>query len=73
MPDITVRTVDSEGFDAVIEKHRGNVVLVEEALADHPQADVDALLLAVYGRALPPGTGDAARMSLQALMDYVRG
>jgi len=28
--------------------------------------------MVVYGGTLPPGTGEAARMSLQALIDHVR-
>jgi len=64
---------DVAGTLARYEAHRrARIRQVEEALADRPDADVDALLSAVYGRALPPGTGEAARMSLQALVDHVR-
>jgi glyoxylase-like metal-dependent hydrolase (beta-lactamase superfamily II) len=51
---------------------RERIRQVEEALAAHPDADVDELFVAVYGRATPPGTGEAARMSLRALVEYVR-
>jgi glyoxylase-like metal-dependent hydrolase (beta-lactamase superfamily II) len=51
---------------------RARIRQVEEALESHPEADVDELLTVVYGGTLPPGTGEAARMSLQALVDHVR-
>lgn len=51
---------------------RARIEQVEAALAARPTADADEMLVTVYGRALPPGVQDAARMSLQALMDYVR-
>ncbi|HSG07920.1 MAG TPA: MBL fold metallo-hydrolase [Longimicrobiales bacterium] len=51
---------------------RARIRQVETALAGRPDADVEELLEVVYGRVLPPGTGQAARMSLQALMDHVR-
>jgi len=52
---------------------RARIAQVREALAARPTADADEVLDMVYGRALPQGIQDAARMSLQALMDYVRG
>ena len=65
-----------EDVPAVVARYeahrRDRIAQVEEALAQRPDADVEELLQMVYGRALPPGTGQAARMSLQALMDYVR-
>jgi hydroxyacylglutathione hydrolase len=55
------------------EAHRRTRILqVREALKHHPEADVEEVLALVYGGVLPPGTGQAARMSLQALMEYVR-
>lgn len=64
---------DVEGVLHRYESHRRTrIAQVEDALAQRPDADVDELLEMVYGKALPPGTGQAARMSLQALMDYVR-
>ena len=51
---------------------RARIRQVEEALESHPEADIDELRMVVYGGTLPPGTGEAARMSLQALIDHVR-
>jgi hypothetical protein len=59
---------------ALYESHRrARIRQVEEAMADHPDAGVEELLTVVYGKALLPGARDAARMSLQALVDHVRG
>ena len=52
---------------------RERIRQVAAALAERPDADVEELLRLVYGRALPSAAHEAARMSLQALMDYVRG
>ena len=65
---------DVPGTLARYEAHRrARIRQVEEALADRPRAAVEELLPVVYGGTLPPGTREAARLSLQALMDHVRG
>jgi glyoxylase-like metal-dependent hydrolase (beta-lactamase superfamily II) len=45
---------------------------VEEALRDHPGASGDDLVARVYGTALPSAVHTAARMSLEAMNDYLR-
>jgi hypothetical protein len=46
---------------------------VEHALIGHEDGTVEELFNIVYGGALPPGVDEAARRSLAALMEYVRG
>jgi len=56
------------------ERHRmSRVRQVESAIAAHPDADLEKLLDIVYGATLPSGVRGAARMSLGALVEYVRG
>jgi len=65
---------DVPGTLALYEAHRRDRIRqVREAMADHPGADADALVTVVYGEALPSAAREAARMSLQALMEHVRG
>jgi len=55
------------------ENHRRERIRqVEEALAHRPDADLDDLLDMVYGGRLPDRMGRAAKLSLGALLDYVR-
>lgn len=51
---------------------RSRIHQAREAMEAHPGADIDELLLAVYGRALPEQMRSAARGSLEALVEYVR-
>jgi len=41
-------------------------------MEEHPTADIEGLLDVVYGLELPDGLRGAARLSLGALVDYVR-
>jgi len=51
---------------------RRRIEQARQAMASHPDADIEGLLDAVYGRELPKGLRGAARMSLSALVEYVR-
>jgi glyoxylase-like metal-dependent hydrolase (beta-lactamase superfamily II) len=56
------------------ERHRmSRVRQVETAMSAHPGADLEKLLDIVYGVTLPSAVRGAARMSLGALVEYVRG
>ena len=59
-----------------IERYRahrlGRIAEVARALAAHPGATVDELMRVVYGP-VPTGIGPAARASLAALVEHVRG
>ena len=52
---------------------RERIAQVRAAIDAAPGADLDALLDAVYGDRIPPDLKGAARRSLGALVDYVRG
>lgn len=52
---------------------RERIEQVEGVVRRRPDATLDDLLAEVYGDALPHGLEPAARRSLQALLDYVRG
>ena len=41
-------------------------------MEEHPAADIEGLLDAVYGLELPDGLRSAARLSLGALVDFIR-
>lgn len=45
---------------------------VREVVRQHPEADTDQLLSAVYGDRVPEGAMQAARLSTKALLDFVR-
>ena len=54
--------------------HRcARVAQVERALAARPDASADELLSAVYGESVPAGLLPAARASLAALIEHVKG
>lgn len=56
------------------ERHRrARIRQVEEAMSLYPDADMDALLDMVYGGDLPASVRGAARESLSALVEFVRG
>lgn len=56
------------------ESHRmSRIRQVEGAMSAHPGADVEELLDIVYGATVPRAVRGAARMSLAALVEYVRG
>ena len=56
------------------EGHRlARIKQVERAVIAHPEADLEDLLDLVYGDTVPPAMRGAARMSLSALVEYVRG
>ncbi len=52
---------------------RRRIAQVRRVLEAHPGASPEELLEAVYGPALPAGVHDAARASVEALADHVRG
>ena len=52
---------------------RSRIEQVRKAMRAHPDASVEALLDVVYGDTLPDGVRGAARLSLEALVDYVTG
>ena len=55
------------------ERHRRERIRqVEDALAGHPEADLDELLDLVYGLTVPTSMRGAARRSLEALVDHVK-
>ena len=59
---------------ARFEAHRrSRIAQVREAIDAHPDADLDVLLDAVYGDTLSDSVRRAARLSIGALVDYVRG
>ncbi len=51
---------------------RSRIEQVRSALLDHPFADLDTLLDAVYGETVPDAMRGPARRSLSALVEYVR-
>jgi len=56
------------------EQHRmSRIRQVEDAMSAHPQAALEELLDIVYGETVPTAVRGAARMSLAALVEYVRG
>lgn len=59
-------------LDRYEEHRRSRIRQVEEALRAHPDAPSDELLLAVYGRDIPATVAEAARRSLDALIEHVR-
>jgi len=52
---------------------RERIAQVERALGEAPDASTEELLKSVYGPGLPPRVRVAARASLEALIDFVRG
>jgi glyoxylase-like metal-dependent hydrolase (beta-lactamase superfamily II) len=52
---------------------RARIEQVSAVLEEHPDADVEEVLRAVYGETLPARVGVAARKSLEALIEYVEG
>lgn len=65
--------VDPAGTLDRYERHRvSRVRQVEAVMSVHPEADVEELLEIVYGATLPTAVRGAARMSLAALVEYVR-
>jgi glyoxylase-like metal-dependent hydrolase (beta-lactamase superfamily II) len=62
---------------AALDRYEGHrrkrIRQVEEVLVEDPEATVDRLLARVYGEALPQSMEGAARRSLEALLDHVRG
>ena len=52
---------------------RARVAQVERALAARPDASVDELLTEVYGESIPEGLLAAARGSLAAMIEHVKG
>jgi glyoxylase-like metal-dependent hydrolase (beta-lactamase superfamily II) len=63
----------TKALDRFARHRRIRVRQVEQALIGHEDATVEDLFNVVYGGALPPGMDEAARRSLAALMEYVRG
>lgn len=66
-----------EDVPAALERYeahrRQRIAQVERALEAAPDASTEDLLMSVYGRELPPRVVGAARASLEALVDFVRG
>lgn len=62
---------------AHIERYRAHrlarIAQVERALVERPDATVDEVWARVYGGAVPPALGAAARASVGALIEHVRG
>jgi glyoxylase-like metal-dependent hydrolase (beta-lactamase superfamily II) len=52
---------------------RERIAQVQRALEVAPDASAEELLMSVYGPGLPPRVRGAARASLEALIDFVRG
>ena len=63
---------DPEGTLAAFEAHRrARIQQVEEILSARPKATTDDLVAAVYGATIPDGLQAAARMSLEAIRDFL--
>lgn len=60
-------------LDRYVAHRRRRIAQVETAMREHPGADSDTLLDAVYGTTIPPDLRGAARLSLEALIDFVNG
>ena len=52
---------------------KARLAQVERALASHPDGSVDELFTAIYGESVPVGLVPAARASLAALIEHVKG
>jgi glyoxylase-like metal-dependent hydrolase (beta-lactamase superfamily II) len=63
----------TEALDRFARHRRIRVRQVEHALIGHEDATADQLFDIVYGGSLPLGIDQAARRSLAALLEYVRG
>ncbi len=63
----------TDALDRFEGHRRSRIAQVREAMRAHPDSDVEALLDVVYGGSLPDGVRGAARLSLEALVDYVTG
>jgi len=63
----------TDALDRFEGHRRSRIAQVREAMSAYPDADVEALLDIVYGGTLPDGVRGAARLSLEALVDYVTG
>ena len=62
----------AQALDRFEAHRRERIGQTRAAMAEHPDADIEALLDAVYGDTLPRGVRKAARRSLSALVEYVR-
>jgi glyoxylase-like metal-dependent hydrolase (beta-lactamase superfamily II) len=61
-----------EAIDRFESHRRRRIEQARRAMEEHPTADIEGLLDVVYGLELPDGLRGAARLSLGALVDYVR-
>lgn len=62
----------SEAIDRFESHRRRRIEQARRAMEEHPAADIEGLLDAVYGLELPDGLRSAARLSLGALVDFIR-
>ncbi len=62
----------TEAIDRFESHRRRRIDQARRAMEEHPMADIEGLLDAVYGSQLPEGLRGAARLSLGALVDFVR-
>lgn len=68
-PELTDPVAALDRFEA---HRRDRIAQVARAMESHPGADIEELLDAVYGDALPYAVRPAARQSLEALVHHVR-
>ena len=61
-----------EAIDRFAAHRHSRIEQARRAVREHPGADIEELLDAVYGTELPDALRGAARMSLAALVEYVR-
>lgn len=62
----------ANAIDRFAAHRRSRIEQARHAVRAHPDADIEGLLDAVYGTELPDALRGAARMSLSALVEYVR-
>jgi glyoxylase-like metal-dependent hydrolase (beta-lactamase superfamily II) len=65
-------TEPDEALDRFEDHRRTRIRQVEQAMSAHPDAEIEELLDLVYGGTVPTALRGAARMSLGALVEYVR-
>jgi len=61
----------AEAVDRFESHRRRRIQQARQAMSEHPDADIEGLLDAVYGLELPDALRGAARHSLSALVEYV--
>jgi glyoxylase-like metal-dependent hydrolase (beta-lactamase superfamily II) len=69
-PPLTDPDTALDRFEA---HRRARIRQAADAMSEHPEADIDELVDIVYGGSVPSAMKGAARMSLGALVEYVRG